>query len=180
MERITNHNRLIVIFLALTFPFVWAPNQHNPTGMLPTDRTLKPTLCGKLVFIDDIKTGAKLIGLIPCGESRPIVFSRRPGELHNFYRFQDVVSEKDKNMSISTTNYGVLYTFIIKFKDYVPIQSCSECKGFSPTATIDFTEPVIDCTTWILEESAAQFLNVINGLDINKIEADLEDNTYIS
>jgi hypothetical protein len=148
--------------------------------MLPTDRTLKPTLCGKLVFIDDIKTGAKLIGLIPCGESRPIVFSRRPGELHNFYRFQDVVSEKDKNMSISTTNYGVLYTFIIKFKDYVPIQSCSECKGFSPTATIDFTEPVIDCTTWILEESAAQFLNVINGLDINKIEADLEDNTYIS
>ncbi len=181
MKRISRPNRLVFIaILAFWFPFFRIPNQNYPAGILPADRTIKSTLCGKLVFIDDIKTGAKLIGLIPCGESRPYIFDRRPGELHNYYRFRDVVITKDKNMSISTTNYGVLYTYISKFKDYVPINSCNECRDFAPTATADYIKPIIDCSAWILEESSVQFPGIINAPDVERIEAVIVDNEFLS
>src|SRR3990172_13315705 len=62
----------------------------------PFDQTNKnrSTLCGRLVFLEDYKTGAKMIGLIPCTESRPIIFATGPAELYDFYRFTNVVIKK--------------------------------------------------------------------------------------
>ena len=124
--------------------------------------------------MDDIKTGAKLIGLIPCGESRPYIFLRRPDELHNYYRFRDVVILKDKSGTITTSNYGKLYTYITKFRDYVPINSCSECKPAAPTETPRVSDAVIDCSTWILQKSADQLPELNEDQELEKIGADLE------
>jgi len=169
-----------LLFLIIWLPFTMAPKFNKPFGPLPADRTLKSTLCGRLIFLDDIKTGAKLIGLLPCGEGGPYIFNKRPDELHNFYRFHNVVIAKNKNAQIQTSNYGVIYTYIVKFEDYIAITSCGECSGFTSTATPKYRETMIRCSQWIFDKSFNEFDSDIPELEAESIYSTLKDETYLT
>jgi hypothetical protein len=132
----------------------------------------RATLCGRLVFLEDYKTQARLIGLIPCNESRPLIFAARPGELFDFYRLTNVVIKKDDR--VLTTTYGALENYITRFDSYQQIGSCQECspgaEGFQPPSA----EQASDCTAWVLEQAAAAFPAASSGQEFEAIQANLQ------
>jgi hypothetical protein len=125
----------------------------------------RATLCGRLVFLEDYKTGAKMIGLIPCNESRPIIFAAGPAELYDFYRFTNVVIKKGDK--ITTLGYGTLELYITRFDSYKQISSCRECSasasGFQPPSA----SQAGDCSAWVLDQAATTFpaLNLSEDLE---------------
>jgi hypothetical protein len=121
----------------------------------PLGRETKATLCGRLVFLQTLRTRQNLLGLIPCGQFKPIIFDSRPGELHDFYRFTQVVTGAGRE--VMTADYGKISTYIFKFETYTPIKSCSECSLKAPTATPDPAEASLACSRWVLEFSATEF-----------------------
>ena len=133
----------------------------------PFDQTNKnrSTLCGRLVFLEDYKTGAKMIGLIPCTESRPIIFATGPAELYDFYRFTNVVIKKGDK--VTTLAYGTLEFYITRFDSYKQIASCRECDsnaaGFQPASA----GQAGDCSEWVLKHATTAFpaLNLTQDLE---------------
>jgi len=171
---------LKLFLLILWIPFTWSPIIIKPLSPMPADRSQKASLCGKLIFLDDIKTGAKLIGLLPCGEGKPYIFNKRPDELFNYYRLNNVVIVKDKNMQVRTKDYGEIYTFIIKFEDYIAINSCGECSGFTYTATPKYIETILSCSQRILNQTFNEFKNELTEIEFESTITALEDETFQS
>jgi hypothetical protein len=155
---------LLAILSLLLAP--WAsPSRAAP---LPA-KTLKSTLCGKLVFLTDFKTGLQYIGLIPCGQATPIIFERRPAELYDYYRFAEAVI--DTGPGIMTETYGRLSTYITKFKSYVPINNCNECsKAAGATSTPESTQDALACSAWLSENVAASFPNLSAAAKLQEID----------
>jgi len=116
---------LILGFLATQFaPVVLAQ---------PEPATSKPLLCGKLLFLKVLGTGATELGLMPCGETQPLVFDTRPRELFNYYRFTNVTIKSGD--PIKSEKYGSLSKFITNWGGYIEIKSCQECSSPSPSET---------------------------------------------
>jgi len=146
--------RLRTVILALTTLFCLvllpgAPSQVHPAA---AGRTVKSTLCGKLAFLEDSKTGTKSIGLIPCGQSRPVIFQRRPSELLEYYRFKDVTIVSGP--VVRTTMYGPISDYITKFDSYTAINNCNDCRPSVPGASPAGSSPDLACTNWALEQIA--------------------------
>ena len=118
-------------------------------------RETKPTLCGRLVFLQTVRTRENLLGLIPCGQFKPIIFDSRPAELHDFYRFTQAVTGAGRE--VMTADYGKISTYIFKFETYQPIKSCSECSLKAPPARPNPAEASMACSRWVLEFSATEF-----------------------
>jgi hypothetical protein len=147
------HLRPAVLSLTILFCLILlltSPAQVQPAAAGPT---VKSTLCGKLAFLEDSKTGTKLIGLIPCGQSRPIIFQRRPSELLDYYRFKDVTIVSGP--VVRTTMYGPVSDYITKFDSYTAITSCNDCRPSVPGASPAGSSPDLACSTWALEQIAA-------------------------
>jgi hypothetical protein len=112
----------------------------------------KETLCGRLVFLQDSKTGENLIGLAPCGQTQPIIFSYRPSELHDYYRLHDVVIKQGP--AVATLNFGRITSYITKFSASFGIQDCNDCKLRAATWTPQPAQASLNCADWIIETSA--------------------------
>lgn len=93
-----------------------------------------PELCGRLVFLSDVKTGLKTIGLEPCNGAKPYIFHAGPRELLNYYKFWNVKTQVGQE--IIDPKFGKLDTYIIDFETYIPLNHCGDCgKDFVPTYT---------------------------------------------
>ncbi len=107
------------------------------------------SLCGKLVFLTEAKTGATRLGLRPCVDGdKPYVFSQNPADLYNAYQFKNVTIESGD--TFESTEYGKLNKYITAWDSYIQLASCSDCnKGIvvAPTASITPTEQVIATET---------------------------------
>lgn len=87
--------------------------------------------CGKLVFLEDLKTSAKLIGLRACSGGEVYIFGQRPAELFNYYEFYGAVVKSGE--PINDPKYGTLKKYIVGFVNYRMIPDCSYCgKNYSP------------------------------------------------
>ncbi len=144
MRRTSTVVLILLILLSLAGIFVGTA-QARP--VLPA-RTVKSTLCGKLAFLEDAKTGTKLIGLIPCGESRPIIFQRRPSELLEYYRFKEVTIVSGPE--VRSEAYGVIRDYITRFDSYTAINSCADCRPSIPGASAAGSSPDLACSDWAL------------------------------
>ncbi len=112
----------------------------------------KDTLCGRLVFLQNSKTGENLIGLAPCGQTQPIIFSYRPSELHDYYRLHEVVIKQGP--AVATLNYGRITSYITSFSASFGIQDCNDCKIRAATWTPQPAQASLNCADWIIETSA--------------------------
>jgi hypothetical protein len=146
--------RRLTLFLLLGLFLLVAPPPHNALShaLFQTNRN---SLCGRLVFLEDYKTQAKLIGLIPCSESRPIIFRARPGELYDFYRLSNVVIKKGD--PVYTLAYGVLENYITRFDSFKQIGSCRECDPNAAAVQPRSAGQAGECSAWVLEQAAAAF-----------------------
>jgi hypothetical protein len=115
----------------------------------------RSALCGRLVFLEDYKTQAKLIGLIPCNESRPLIFAARPAELFDFYRLTNVVIKKGDK--VTTTTYGTLENYITRFDSYKQIGSCHDCDPNAAAVQPRSAEQASECAAWLLDQAATAF-----------------------
>lgn len=106
------------------------------------DPTQRPgMMCGKLVFIDGYypkihgHPKVSTIGVIPCGSGKPLIFGIHPRSLVPYYQFRD--PKIGAGQMICTEKYGCLDQYLTSFKNYVGIESCSECGkyGIPPTWT---------------------------------------------
>jgi len=114
----------------------------------------KDTLCGKLVFFENTKTGEQLIGLAPCGQMKPIIFGYRPNILHDYYRLQDVVIRTGP--PVPTLYFGTITSYITHFSASFAIEDCDDCKISAPTWTPRPEQASLNCADWIIETSATQ------------------------
>lgn len=112
----------------------------------------KDTLCGKLVFLENMKTGEKLIGLAPCGQTKPYIFDYRPNELHDYYRLKDVVIRTGP--LVPTSNFGAITTYITHFSGSSAIKDCNDCKLSAPTWTPRPEQASLNCADWIIQTTA--------------------------
>jgi hypothetical protein len=130
------------------------------------------TLCGRLVFLEDVKTGAKMIGLIPCNGSRPIIFAAGPAELYDYYRFTNVVIKKGDR--VTTATYGTLENYITRFDSYKQIASCRECDsnaaGFQPASA----DQAGNCSAWVLDRASTAFPELNLAQDIETMQQNLQ------
>ena len=117
--------------LMLIFTVATLPASSGRAEWLGEER--KETLCGRLTFLQNTKTGENLIGLIPCGQSQPIIFSYRPSELHDYYRLHEVVIKQ--GTPVYTANFGKISSYITKFSASFGIQDCNDCKIRAATWT---------------------------------------------
>jgi hypothetical protein len=143
----------IAIGLALFLTLICLSRSNSLAA--PNSSTRKDVLCGRLVFIQDSKTKLQLIGLIPCGQSQPYIFESRPEELHDYYRFYDVVIAQGD--TVFSSEYGRITTFIRSFKGYDPLPNCQACKPGPPTATPKPAAASAKCNDWLLSQSVAAF-----------------------
>lgn len=130
--------------VVLTVFLIAQSNFGNASQLQTTDQPYNPTQppqnegavsCGKLVFLEDLNTGAKLIGLRDCSGGDVYIFGQRPAELFNYYEFYGVrVARGD---DINDAQYGKLNKYIVSFSNYRMIPDCSYCgRNFEPpTAT---------------------------------------------
>lgn len=81
-------------------------------------------LCGKLVFLKDLKVEKYYLGLEVCGSGQILIFHTRPRELQKYYQLRE--AEINRGTEISTDS-GVYNQYIMTFKNYIPLNSCSEC-----------------------------------------------------
>jgi hypothetical protein len=139
---------LIVLALLLT-SLLTSP---GPVRALALGVERKDSLCGRLVFLENSKTGEKLIGLTPCGQFKPYIFDYRPSELHDYYRLQEVVISKGPK--IQTTNFGLLNTYITHFSVSTSIQDCNACNASAPTWTPRPQQASLNCADWIVDTTA--------------------------
>lgn len=148
---------LPVLVLALVF-LLWnaagAAWAHPAAAPLEKKETFS-TLCGRLVFITVRRTEQKLIGLQPCGKAQPYIFDARPGTLHNYYRFHDVVAQD--GAEIISLEFGRLGMYITKFSGYEPIDSCSGCARQAPTRTPNPQRAAENCGEYLLQAAAERF-----------------------
>ena len=103
------------------------------------------SLCGKLIFLTEEKTGAIRLGLRPCTDAEKVyVFSQNPADLYNVYQFKNV--EIESGEPFQSKEYGKLKQYITGWDSYVQLASCSDCnKGIPviPTATITPTAEIV-------------------------------------
>lgn len=85
----------------------------------------RKNFCGRLVFLNDYKSGTQYLGLVSCGSYKPYIFSVRPRDLYSYYW---LVNAKIANgASIYVENYGEIHTYITTFETYEPIDDCKAC-----------------------------------------------------
>lgn len=154
MAKTLRLDAFLVMLLVLVVSTLLTPPQAAAFAP-PAARTTKPGLCGRLVFLQDFRTQAKLIGLLPCGAGRPYLFKARPAELHPYYRIEDAVLAK--GAEVWSLEYGRLDTYIVRFSAYTPIQDCNACTPRAPTATPRPEQAALTCAELLLESAAAQF-----------------------
>lgn len=155
---------VLLSLLGLLSLAVFPPQGALAGALLQTNRN-RATLCGRLVFLEDFKTQARLIGLIPCNENRPLIFAMRPGELFDFYHLTNVVIKKGDK--VQTLAYGTLENYITRFDSFKQIGSCRECDSDAPGAQPPSAASTTRCTGWVLDQVAAAFpvLNDHQALD---------------
>lgn len=156
-----------LVWLLLLGPLLLAtvsPQNASAQPVTQSNRN-RTTLCGRLVFLQDFKTQANLIGLIPCNENRPLIFAARPGELFNFYRLTNVVIKKGDK--VQTLAYGTLDNYITRFDSFEEISNCQACNPNSPAAQPLSAADATRCTSWVLDQAEAAFpaLNENQALD---------------
>lgn len=99
-------------------------------------RSLKGTLCGRLVILNDFKTKIDYLGLMPCTGGGPYIFKTRPRELLNYYQLINVKFENGKTIRVE--GYGELSKYIKNFDTYYPMVDCNGCgylPGYAPVST---------------------------------------------
>ncbi len=104
--------------------------------VIKATRSLKGTLCGRLVIIKDIKTKKDYLGLMPCTGGGPYIFATRPRELLNYYQLINVKFKTGNK--IRAEGYGDLTRYIVNFDTYYPMVDCSGCgylPGYAPVST---------------------------------------------
>lgn len=114
-------------------------NVETPWAIDPTQRP--GIMCGKLVFIEGYypkingHPRVSTIGVIPCGQGKPLIFGVHPRSLVPYYQFRD--PKTGRGQMICSEKYGCLDQYLVSFKNYVGIESCSECGkyGLPPTWT---------------------------------------------
>ncbi|MFZ5808496.1 MAG: M23 family metallopeptidase [Chloroflexota bacterium] len=101
--------------------------------MEAADQAKKMNLCGRLVFIQVLDGSITMLGLVPCGETKPYIFQQRPAEIANAYRFTNAVIKSGNK--VQTRGYGNLTQYITGWDSYIVLNSCGECStGPKPTA----------------------------------------------
>lgn len=163
---------LIVLLLLGFLLLAIAPPQDASARPLYQSNNNRATLCGRLVFLEDYKTQARLIGLIPCNQSRPIIFAARPGELFDFYRLTNVVIKKGDK--VNTLNYGTLETYITRFDSYKQIYSCRECDPNAASVQPFSAEQASECSAWVLDQAAASFPALAEDQEFENIAQNLQ------
>ncbi len=163
---------LIIISLLGFFLLTITPPQAAAAQNLYQIKRNRSTLCGRLVFLEDYKTQARLIGLIPCNESRPIIFAARPGELYEFYRLTNVVIKKGDQ--VNTLAYGVLENYITQFDSFKEIYSCRECDSNAPAQSPLSAVQAGDCSSWVLEQAAAVFPAANPNQELQTLQTNLQ------
>lgn len=138
--------------VVLTIFLVLESSLGNASQLQSTEEPHEPTQphdqgsvsCGKLVFLEDLHTAAKLIGLRDCSGSQVYIFGQRPAELFNYYEFYGVkVARGDE---INDAQYGRLNQYIVGFTTYRMIPDCSYCgRNFEPPTPT--SPPVIPTET---------------------------------
>ena len=127
---------LMVILIAQARLGIASPMQSTQEPYQPTGSHDQGSVsCGKLVFLEDMKTAAKLIGLRDCSGGNVYIFGQRPAELFNNYEFFG--AKIAKGAEINDAKYGKLNQYIVSFVSYRMIPDCSYCgKNFEqPTNT---------------------------------------------
>jgi hypothetical protein len=164
--------RIVVLSLLGLLLLTFAPPQGALARPLHQSNRNRSTLCGRLVFLEDLKTGARLIGLIPCNESRPLIFAARPGELFEFYRLTNVVIKKGDK--VTTLAYGVLENYITRFESYKQIYSCRDCDPNAASARPPSAGQAADCSAWVLEHAATAFPALNKSQELEQIQQNLQ------
>lgn len=128
----------------------------GPARAAAPEKERRETLCGQLVFLTQLKTGQRLLGLTPCsGSHRPLIFIARPGKLYNYYRFKDVVIAKGDR--VMTQEYGAIEYFIEKFDSFVEIQDCSACQAKAPTRTPIPRLAALNCGEYLVQNGGQNY-----------------------
>jgi hypothetical protein len=164
--------RFVVLSLLGLLLLTFAPPQGTSARPLHQSNRNRSTLCGRLVFLEDLKTGARLIGLIPCNESRPLIFAARPGELFEFYRLTNVVIKKGDK--VTTLAYGVLENYITRFESYKQIYSCRDCDPNAASVLPPSAGQATDCSAWVLEGAAMSFPALNKSQELEQIQQNLQ------
>jgi hypothetical protein len=163
---------LAVLSLLGLLLFAIAPPQSVIASPLYQSNRNRSTLCGRLVFLEDVKTSAKMIGLVPCGENRPIIFAAGPAELYDFYRFTNVVIKKGDK--ITTMNYGTLEFYITRFDSYKQIYSCRDCDSTAVGVQPPSAGQAGDCSAWVLDQAATEFPALNQPQEIETMQQNLQ------
>jgi hypothetical protein len=163
---------LILISLLGLLLLAIAPPQAVAASELFQIKRNRSTLCGRLVFLEDYKTQAKLIGLIPCNENRPLIFAARPGELYEFYRLTNVVIKKGDK--VSTLAYGVLENYITEFDSFKEIYSCRECDSNAPPQAPLSAAQAGECSRWVLDQAEVAFPQINARQELQQLRGNLQ------
>jgi hypothetical protein len=99
----------------------------------PPPAVLIPRLCGKLVFITEAETGLVRAALRTCSQGKIYIFAVNPREVVPYYQFRDAVIASGPRFL--SNEYGVLDLYITTFKNFVGIDSCSQCGEYMPPPT---------------------------------------------
>jgi hypothetical protein len=171
-----------------------------PNTIQPQTRS---RLCGKLLFLTDTKTGAKLIGLKSCDGSELFIFKQHPKELYNYYQFTDATITSG---SATSTQMGKISKYITGWQGYIEIHSCAEC-GSNPTpfpipppaptqppipistatSTNTAYENVVVCSTYVVDvlknalpvNDASQIITIVNILLKCQFECRSKSTSYL-
>jgi hypothetical protein len=163
---------LILLSLLGLLLLAIAPPQAAAASELLQIKRNRSTLCGRLVFLEDYKTQAKLIGLIPCNENRPLIFAARPGELYNFYRLANVVIKKGDQ--VNTLGYGVLENYITKFDSFKEIYSCRDCDANAPAQSPASAAQAGECSRWVLDQAEMAFPEINSRQELQNLRGNLQ------
>jgi hypothetical protein len=97
-------------------------------------KAVKDALCGRTVYITEVKTGKQYLGIIPCNQGGVYILKQRPRELLNYYQFINAKTGKGK--TITSKEFGDISTYINKFETYHPLDQCGSCGALAGSAPI--------------------------------------------
>jgi hypothetical protein len=97
-------------------------------------KAVKGALCGRMVFIKDVKTGVDYLGLVPCSRGSVYILKQRPKELLNYYQF--VGAKIVKGKAVHSEEFGDITQYITKFQTYYPLDQCASCGNLPGTGPI--------------------------------------------
>jgi hypothetical protein len=119
------------------------PEFTQPPPIETSGPITQRSTCGKLVFLTEVQSGAKTIGLKLCSSGEVLVFQQHPAELFNYYTFYGMTVANGSDFN--DVQYGRLHKYITSFTGYIQVANCSSCGvPMAPVASDTLPPPPSD------------------------------------